>query len=216
MIDHLGASSISSSSGILLPSDFNDSSSKAASPQGVCVIQVCCKPVATFTRAHCVIRFLFSGGTIGGCRGGPTGVGNSSGAGGSSGSSGSGKGNGQSSHCKGCCGEWGNVVAGCGFKSSAGDALSSGISTDLEDAEKNPSRCETVAIVSNRMGEIMYSCIQSEMSRITNKCYIYEPLSNNSNTTWKSAFSKCLGGNYDPSRFQPGNESFDESKTCVK
>ena len=110
----------------------------------------------------------------------------------------------------------GNVVAGCGFKSSAGDALSSGISTDLEDAEKNPSRCETVAIVSNRMGEIMYSCIQSEMSRITNKCYIYEPLSNNSNTTWKSAFSKCLGGNYDPSRFQPGNESFDESKTCVK
>ena len=52
-------------------------------PQEGCSIPICCRPVAVFSRAHCVIRFVSSSGPSRGCRGGPTGRGKSSGAGGS-------------------------------------------------------------------------------------------------------------------------------------
>ena len=185
-------------------------------PQEGCSIQICCRPVAVFSRAHCVIRFVSSSGPSRGCRGGPTGRGKSSGAGGSSGSSGSGNGNGQSSHCKGCCGSWGNVIGGCGSISNGTDPLSVGITEDLNDAESNPDRCETVAIVSERMCSIAYSCIQKEMEKINQECYIYKPLGNNSNTTWKTAYRNCIGGDYDPPESQPGNDEFDENEKCKK
>ena len=182
-------------------------------PQEGCSIQICCRPVAVFSRAHCVIRFVSSSGPSRGCRGGPTGRGKSSGAGGSSGS---GNGNGQSSHCKGCCGSWGNVIGGCGSISNGTDPLSVGITEDLNDAESNPDRCETVAIVSERMCSIAYSCIQKEMEKINQECYIYKPLGNNSNTTWKTAYRNCIGGDYDPPESQPGNDEFDENEKCKK
>ena len=185
-------------------------------PQEGCSIQICCRPVAVLSRAHCVIRFVSSSGPSRGCRGGPTGRGKSSGAGGSSGSSGSGNGNGQSSHCKGCCGSWGNVIGGCGSISNGTDPLSVGITEDLNDAESNPDRCETVAIVSERMCSIAYSCIQKEMEKINQECYIYKPLGNNSNTTWKTAYRNCIGGDYDPPESQPGNDEFDENEKCKK
>ena len=182
-------------------------------PQEGCSIQICCRPVAVFSRAHCVIRFVSSSGPSRGCRGGPTGRGKSSGAGGSSGS---GNGNRQSSHCKGCCGSWGNVIGGCGSISNGTDPLSVGITEDLNDAESNPDRCETVAIVSERMCSIAYSCIQKEMEKINQECYIYKPLDNNSNTTWKTAYRNCIVGDYDPPESQPGNEEFDENEKCKK
>ncbi len=182
-------------------------------PQEGCSIQICCRPVAVFSRAHCVIRFVSLSGPSRGCRGGPTGRGKSSGAGGSSGS---GNGNRQSSHWKGCCGSWGNVIGGCGSISNGTDPLSVGITEDLNDAESNPDRCETVAIVSERMCSIAYSCIQKEMEKINQECYIYKPLGNNSNTTWKTAYRNCIGGDYDPPESQPGNDEFDENEKCKK
>jgi len=129
---------------------------------GQCRIEVCCKPVATFGSAHCVIRFTGSDGSVSGCRGGPTGTGNSSGAGGSSGSSGSGAGNRPSAHCKGCCGKWGNIVAGCG-KGTQGssDPLELGLWSDLDEAKKNPGQCSLIEESAAACG--VEACVAREM-----------------------------------------------------
>lgn len=168
-----------------------------------------------FSRAHCVIRFTDSNGNISGCRGGPTGRGNSSGAGGSSGSSGSGSGNQQSSHCRGCCGSWGNIVAGCGTGAqNSTDPLQSGLWTDLEDARNNPSHCRVVA--QSAAACSVQSCVANQMQQITSRCYIYRPSGPNSNTAWHNALSAC-GYNYNPPRIQPGlGTNLSGADTCLR
>jgi len=181
---------------------------------GQCRIEVCCKPVATFGSAHCVIRFTGSDGSVSGCRGGPTGTGNSSGAGGSSGSSGSGAGNRPSAHCKGCCGKWGNIVAGCG-KGTQGssDPLELGLWSDLDEAKKNPGQCSLIEESAAACG--VEACVAREMQKITAGCYIYSPSGPNSNTAWYQALKTC-GHKFDPSGLQPGRtDDFSKTKTCA-
>lgn len=196
--------------------NFQNNAKREEWPKDQCVIPVCCRPVLTLLRAHCVIRFYSGKGKIRGCRGGPTGVGSSSGSGGSSGSSGSGSGNGQDPHCKGCCGAWGNVVAGCGSKSEStgSPAFRKGLDEDLDDANNNPDRCQTAAILTNSEYGSIYDCIKNEMERITGECYKYDPLGNNSNTSWETAYKKCMGTSFEPPGSQPGNTTFNEEEKC--
>ena len=182
-----------------------------------CSIEVCCGPATfMFPRGHCVIRFKNSGG-ITGCRGGPSGNGHPSGAGGSSGSSGSGKGNRQSGHCSGCCGSFGNIVAGCSGTKDPHPALTEGLKNDLEDAENNPSNCKRIGIATKGACTAIEDCIRKKMEEITNKCYVYGPLGPNSNTTWYEALKACTTVDYNPPGAQPGiSEDFLNSTRCTQ
>lgn len=172
-----------------------------------CQIQVCCKPVLALRNAHCVIRFLYPTRAIG-CRGGPTGNGILAHPN-----------NGQSPHCKGCCGKWGNIVAGCGSTDQykgATDAFSKGLVDDLEDADKNPDKCHTIETADANRCDSVLNCIIKEMDRITKACYNYDADGANSNTTWQTAFKKCLNKTFDPPGFQPGSDDFSKAKNCLK
>ena len=197
-----------------------------------CKVYICCKTVASFIYGgHCVILLKYSNGKVGGCRGGPSRNGNSGGFSGSSGSSNLGfgssgssasSGNASNSHnpkCKGCCGYWGNDVAGCGDEetSTSNDALMKGIREDLKSAREEPSSCNFVKGYTDEECKKKEECLHSFMQEITDKCYIYTPIGNNSNTSWKTSFAKCFGNvaMINPPGFQPGNAKFD-NKTCSK
>lgn len=194
---------------------------KLPTPQkGECKIDVCCRRVAIVPGAHCVIRFSYpegEGGTIG-CRGGPTGGGNSSGEGGSSGGSASGDGNNASGHCNSpCCGSWGNIVAGCDTMQTSSEdlpLLQKGINEDLEGARTGG--CTFVGIYKRSTCDKILDCIRMEMRRITDSCYVYSPIGANSNTTWKTAYRKCIGSTPDPFGPQPGDENFDNAPRCLR
>lgn len=177
-----------------------------------CKIEVCCRSVATLRSAHCVIRFTHPDGSITGCRGGPTGTGSGSSSSGSS----SGGGNRQSSHCKGCCGSWGNIVAGCGTGAqNSPDPLQRGLWEDLAAASANPSSCHVIAEGPDACS--VESCIASQMKQITDQCYIYQVFGPNSNTTWYQSLKACTGYSYDPPGLQPGRtDDFSTAKTCLK
>lgn len=178
-----------------------------------------------------MIRFTYTSGAVRGCRGGPTRNDDSGGSSGSWGSSHSGAGssdssanvgtgsNSQNSFCKGCCGYWGNVVAGCDKEIKPPyDALTSGINSDLENAHSHPSRCTLIATYTDVECQAKQNCVNSYMRAITNKCYIYKPLGNNSNTSWRNAFKSCFKDLpvHDPALSQPGNDTFNETERCHK
>ena len=201
-------------------------------PNTKCKVHVCCKPAGfVFRRGHCVIRFTYTSGAVRGCRGGPTRNDDSGGSSVSWGSSHSGAGssdssanvgtgsNSQNSFCKGCCGYWGNVVAGCDKEIKPPyDALTSGINSDLENAHSHPSRCTLIATYTDVECQAKQNCVNSYMRVITNKCYIYKPLGNNSNTSWRNAFKSCFKDLpvHDPALSQPGNDTFNETERCHK
>lgn len=210
---------------------------------GECLVHICCKQAAPFVpHGHCVIRFTKKDKSEVGCRGGPfaggsngssgssgSGSGGSSGSGngsssngsfsgsssgGSSGGSSSGGGIGQSKDCSGCCGSWGNVVAGCGKENGDREppSLQRGINDDLEKA-KDPDTCIFVKKIKNC--EEVIRKMNKEMDRITQSCYKYAPLGNNSNTAWKTAFRNTFEDSVvDPPGRQPGNDSFDDTESC--
>jgi RHS repeat-associated protein len=168
----------------------------------VCKVEVCCKPVYTYSMAHCVIRFSSnSDGSISGCRGGP-------------GLDNTGK-SGPSAHCKGCCGKWGTLVAGCGKgKSGSGDHLEKGLWDDLEHAKNNPSNCKVIDESPEACS--IESCVKKEMEKISSKCYRYKPTGPNSNSAWYQALKNC-GHDYNPPGAQPGSkEDLSKAETCLK
>ena len=186
-------------------------------PKNGCLISICCRHpfgLPGILRAHCIIRFLYNSGTVKGCRGGPTGDGLSNSL------TDRKKGNlpnNQSSHCKGCCGLYGNVVAGCGGKASPkgkDDKLQIGLNLDLEVAEQDHTRCMPAKDTTVMDCDRIYECMKKKMNEITNACYIYSTTGNNSNTSWKIAYKSCIGELVDPIGNQPGNEKFDTNKNC--
>ncbi len=174
-----------------------------------CKLQVCCRPVGFNSRAHCVIRFVGNGNFWSeGCRGGPTGEGNQDFSK-----------NRQSSHCSGCCGQWGNIVTACGQGDSASaDPAETGLAKDLKDANDNPDHCRTLSVSFSRCHAIR-KCVHSQMAAIEQACYRYGPAGNNSNSTWRSALSHCLQGGeqlLDPPGFQPGNQILKDNDGMAK
>jgi hypothetical protein len=167
-------------------------------------VEVCCKWVAPVPDAHCVIRITDSAGDAVGCRGGPSGGGPSS--------SGSRRGA-KPAHCKGCCGTYGSIVAGCG-KGVQGspDPLDRGLWEDLENARNHPARCRLIA--QDAQACSVRACVAHQMQSITAGCYEYAPSGPNSNTAWYTALRNC-GYNHNPFGWQPGlSTDWGKAKTC--
>jgi len=171
---------------------------------GQCRIEVCCKPVATLSRAHCVIRITDSTADTVGCRGGPSGTGPSS--------SGTGRGA-RPPHCAGCCGAWGTIVAGCGKGAqNSNDPLESGLWDDLDDARTHPARCSLLA--ENAAACSLRACVAAQMQSVTAGCYKYRPMGPNSNTAWYRALANC-GITYGAPGLQPGaGTDLSKAETC--
>jgi hypothetical protein len=90
--------------------------------------------------------------------------------------------------------------------------LQRGINDDLEKA-KDPDTCIFVKKIKNC--EEVIRKMNKEMDRITQSCYKYAPLGNNSNTAWKTAFRNTFEDSVvDPPGWQPGNDSFDDTESC--
>ena len=141
-----------------------------------------------------VIRFIHPHETEG-CRAGPTGTGSV-------------ETNNQPSFCKGCCGPWGTITTACGkgsFRSD--DPAETGLEADLADAAMNPNRCTNVKVSGDRCLAIK-KCVFEQMALIESKCYRYAPGGHNSNTTWRTALSNCLGDTALPNPWglQPGTQ----------
>ena len=186
-------------------------------PKNGCLISICCRHpyfVPGIMRAHCIIRFLYNSGTVKGCRGGPSGDGPSNPK---TNRKNGNPPNNQSPHCNGCCGSFGNVIAGCGeitTPKGEDDKLQIGLNIDLEVAEQDHNRCVTAKDTTVEDCNRIYECMKKKMDEITNACYIYSSLGNNSNTSWQTAYKSCIGELINPMGNQPGHKNFDTNKKC--
>ncbi|NCC60832.1 MAG: RHS repeat-associated core domain-containing protein [Verrucomicrobiae bacterium] len=174
------------------------------SPNNKCMLEVCCRHTG-LRGSHCVIRFTYPNGKVSGCRGGPEGNRFKK--------ENRGK---KSDHCKGDCGGWGNIVAGCGTGYNDEERpLQLGLWKDLKDAENNPHHCTPIAYSESVCS--WEPLIDQKMKEITSKCYIYRISGPNSNTTWHSALQEVTGFGFNPRGWQPGRlDSFSESERCEK
>ena len=120
-------------------------------------------------------------------------------------------------HCNGCCGSFGNVIAGCGeitTPKGEDDKLQIGLNIDLEVAEQDHNRCVTAKDTTVEDCNRIYECMKKKMDEITNACYIYSSLGNYSNTSWQTAYKSCIGELINPMGNQPGHKNFDTNKKC--
>ena len=131
-------------------------------PKSGCNIFICCKRVVYYKSAHCVIRFTYASGTVRGCRGGPSGNGPSN----RLYNRGEGiKSNNQGTHCKGCCGSFGNVIAGCGEETLSNEQenpLQEGINSDIRHAQFWHDTCTLIKHAETEECSQIYNCIKKK------------------------------------------------------
>ena len=93
-------------------------------------------------------------------------------------------------------------------------ALIEGIKSDIDYAKTSPDSCMTIAEGADVCDK--KQCIAEKMQQITSKCYIYNVLGPNCNTTWSTVLRECGDKNsYDPPGFQLGRcDVLSEKETC--